>query len=46
MPDIKSKYSSEQIAEYARANQLDLLNPQQIAAKFMEIEDRLNEIAQ
>lgn len=42
MPEIKSNYTREDIDSYARANQLDVLNPIQIAAKFLEIEAKLN----
>lgn len=39
MSQIKSLYSEESIVEYAREQNLDLLNPVQIAAKLMEMED-------
>jgi len=40
MPQIKSKFTDEEVAQYARDNNLDVLNPMQIAAKFMELESR------
>ena len=44
MPEIKSKHSHEHIAQYARDNQLDVLNYMQIAAKFMELDVRISEL--
>jgi hypothetical protein len=40
MAEIKSHYSNESINEYARENNLDVLNSHQIAAKFMEMEEK------
>lgn len=42
MPEIRSTHTKEQIEKYAKDNQLDILNPMQIAAKFLELEDRLS----
>lgn len=44
MPEIKSKFSKEQIEKYAKENQLEVLNLSQITAKFMELEDRIGEL--
>lgn len=44
MAEIKSLFSNESIQEYARENNLDVLNSQQIAAKFMELEQELSNI--
>lgn len=44
MPDIKSAHKPEAIAQYARDNQLDILNTMQIAAKFLELETRLEAV--
>lgn len=39
MAEIKSIYSKESITQYAKENNLDVLNVHQIAAKLMEMED-------
>lgn len=39
MAEIKSMYSNEAIKEYARQNNIDVMNSHQMAAKFMEMED-------
>lgn len=44
MPEIKSVHSREDIAQYARDNQLDVANQTQIAAKFLELETRLEAV--
>ncbi len=44
MPEIKSKFSKEQIEKYAKENQLEVLNLSQITAKFMELEDRIDKL--
>lgn len=44
MPEIKSVHSQERIAEYMQDNQLDILNHVQIAAKFLELETRLEAV--
>ncbi len=41
MPEIKSVHTPAVIAQYARDNQLDILNHMQIAAKFLELETRI-----
>lgn len=43
-PEIKSVHSREDIAQYARDNQLDVANQTQIAAKFLELETRLESV--
>ena len=40
MAEIKSPYSDESIAQYAKEQNLDLLNSMQIASKFMELEEK------
>jgi len=44
MPEIKSVHTREDIANYARENQLDVANQTQIAAKFLELETRIEEV--
>lgn len=44
MPEIKSVHTPAVIAQYARDNQLDILNHMQIAAKFLELETRLEAV--
>lgn len=46
MPEIKSIHTREDIEQYARDNQLDILNATQIAAKFLELETRLDAVAE
>ena len=41
MPEIKSTFSKEQLTQYSKDNQLDVLNINQISAKFMELENRI-----
>ena len=41
MSEIKSPYSNESIQEYARENNLDVLNSHQITAKFMEQDEKI-----
>lgn len=44
MPEIKSIYTRGDIEKYARDNQLDVANQTQIAAKFLELETRLEAV--
>ena len=44
MPEIKSNFTKEQLDQYARDNQLDVLNVAQISAKFMELETRIEKL--
>lgn len=44
MSEIKTTYTKEQIAEYLKENNQDVLNSFQIWAKIMELELRLDEI--
>lgn len=44
MPEIKSTFTKEKLEQYARDNQLDVLNVAQISAKFMELEARIEEL--
>ena len=44
MPEIKSKHSREEIEQYARDNQLDVMNHVQISAKFLELESRISNL--
>jgi len=45
MSEIKTSYTKEQIEEYLKENNLDVLNSFQIWAKLMEIEHKLSMIA-
>ncbi len=44
MAEIKTPYTKEQIAEYLKENNLDVLNSFQIWAKLMEIEVTISEL--
>ena len=44
MPEIKSQVSEETLTQYARDNNLDVLNLWQIIAKFYELEQRIQEL--
>lgn len=44
MSEIKTIFTKEKLEQYARDNQLDVLNVTQISAKFMELEARIEQL--